>query len=72
MWQSIRLLKANLGLLREDCQHAVTDEFLCMVAGCALGADVCHWMFKTKSTWLKVNKIPLVDSIMKDKYRVSL
>ena len=22
-----------------------------MVAGCALVADVCHWMFKTKSTF---------------------
>ena len=21
------------------------DEFLCMVAGCALGTDVCHWIF---------------------------
>ena len=20
------------------------DEFLCVVAGCALGTDVCHWM----------------------------
>ena len=27
-------LKANLGLGREDCQHTVIDEFLCMVAGC--------------------------------------
>ena len=53
------VLKVNLSLGREGCQHAVTDEFLCMVAGCALGTDVCHWMFKTKSTWFKVNKIPL-------------
>ena len=34
--------------LAEDCQHAVTDEALCTVTGCALGTDVCHWMFKTK------------------------
>ena len=27
---------------------AVTDESLCLVTGCALGTDVCHWMFKTK------------------------
>ena len=54
----IRSLKTNLGFGREDCQHAVIDEFLCMAAGCALGTDVCHWMFKQKSTWFKVNKIP--------------
>ena len=24
----------NLGLGQEDCQHVVTDEFLCMVTGC--------------------------------------
>ena len=53
------LLKGNFGLGREDCQQAVTDEFLCIVAGCVLGTDVCHWMFKTKSTWFKVKKIPL-------------
>ena len=41
-------LKVDLGLAGEDCQHAVTDESLCMVTGCALGTDVCHWMFKTK------------------------
>ena len=35
-------LKGNLSLGREDCQHAVIDEFLCMVAGCALGTDACH------------------------------
>ena len=52
-------LKVNLGSRWEDCQHTVVDEFLCMVAGCALGTDVCHWMFITKSTWFKVNKIPL-------------
>ena len=33
-------LKANLGLGQEDCQHAVIDEFLCMMAGCDLGTDV--------------------------------
>ena len=38
----------DLGLAAEDCQHAVTDESLCTVTGCALGTDVCHWMFKTK------------------------
>ena len=43
---------------KSDCQQAVTDEFLCIVAGCVLGTDVCHWMFKTTSTWFKVKKIP--------------
>ena len=43
-------VKTNLGLDLEDCQHAVTDEFLCMKAGCALGTDVCQWMFRTKPT----------------------
>ena len=38
----------DLSLAGEDCQHAVTDEALCTVTGCALGTDVCHWMFKTK------------------------
>ena len=52
-------LKGNYGLGREDCQQAVTDEFLCIVTGCVLGTDVCHWMFKTNSTWFKVKKIPL-------------
>ena len=52
-------LKTNLGLGREECQHAVIDEFLCMVAGWALGTDVCHWMFKQKSIWFKVDKMPL-------------
>ena len=52
-------LKADLGLGWEDCQHAMTDESPGTVAGCALETDVCHWMFKTKSTWFKVNKIPL-------------
>ena len=41
-------LKVDLSLAGEDCQHAVTDVALCMVTGCALGTDVCHWMFKTK------------------------
>ena len=41
-------LKVDLSLAGEDCQHAVTDKSLCPVTGCALGADVCHWMFKTK------------------------
>ena len=59
MEHSDSLLKTNLGLVREDCQHAVIDEFQRMVAGCALGTDVCHWMFKQKSAWFKVNKIPL-------------
>ena len=32
----------------------MTDGFLCIMAGCVLGADVCHWMFKKrKSTWFK-------------------
>ena len=35
-------LKGHLGLPWEDYQHAVVDEFLCMVAGCDLGTDVCH------------------------------
>ena len=54
IWFSVRngklsvSLKVNLGLAGEDCQHAVTDESLCPVTGCALGIDVCHWMFKTK------------------------
>ena len=52
-------LKINLGLGWEDCQHIMVDEFLCMVTGCALVTDVCHWMFKQKSTWFKVNKSPL-------------
>ena len=53
------ILKVDLGLAVEDCQHAVTDESLCTVTGCALGTDVCHWMFKTKVTWFKVKKMPL-------------
>ena len=38
----------DLGLAGKDCQHAVTNESLCTLTGCALGTDVCHWMFKTK------------------------
>ena len=38
----------DLSLAGEDCQHAVTDVALCTLTGCALGTDVCHWMFKTK------------------------
>ena len=38
----------DLGLAGKDCQHAVTDKSLSTVSGCALGTDVCHWMFKTK------------------------
>ena len=53
------VLKINLSLGREDCQHAVIDEFLGMVYGGALETDVCYWMFKQKLTWFKVNKIPL-------------
>ena len=56
------LIKWNFGLSREDCQQAMTDEFLCIVAGCVLGTDVCHLMFKTKSTWFKVKKIPPLSS----------
>ena len=41
-------LKVDLSLAGEDCQHAVPDESLFTVTGCALGTDVCHWMFKTK------------------------
>ena len=41
-------LKANFGLGQEDCQYAVIDEFLCMVTGCALETDVCHWLFKKR------------------------
>ena len=31
--------------LNQGYQRAKVDEFLCMVAGCALGKDVCHCMF---------------------------
>ena len=33
---------------RHTIKPVVIDEFLCMVAGCVLGTDVCHWMFKRK------------------------
>ena len=42
------VLKTHPFLAGPDCQHGVIDEFLCMVSGCALETDVCHWMFKTK------------------------
>ena len=29
-------------------RHAEIDEFQCMVTGCALGTDVCHWLFTKK------------------------
>ena len=51
-------LKAYLGLDREDCQPDVTDEFLCMVVGCALGTDVCHWMFKTSQHGSRSTRFP--------------
>ena len=38
------MLKENFGLGREDYQQAVPDEFLCMVACCVSGTDVCRWM----------------------------
>ena len=31
----------------------------CTVAGCVLGTDLCHGMFKAKSRWFKVTKTPL-------------
>ena len=40
---------ANVGLGQEDCPHAVIDEFLCMVTGCALGTDASHLIFFFKS-----------------------
>ena len=36
------LVKMNHSLRREDCQHIVTDKFLCLVTDCALGTDVCQ------------------------------
>ena len=51
-----RTLKGNFGLVREDCQQAVTDEFLCIVADCLLETNVLD--VETKSTWCKVRKIP--------------
>ena len=41
--------------------HSVIGEFLCMVAGCALGTYVWQCMFFKKSTWFKVNKVPLYE-----------
>ena len=52
-------LKVDLSLAGEDCQQAVTDAALCTVTGCALGTDVCHWMFKTKVNMVKVKKMGL-------------
>ena len=37
MASNFQKLKANLGLGQEDYQQAVTNEFLCMVTGCAWG-----------------------------------
>ena len=37
---SLVVLKTKLCLGRVDCHRAVIDEFLCMVAGCALVTDV--------------------------------
>ena len=45
---AIVTLKTHRGLAGPERQHVVTDEFLCMVSGCALQTDVCHCMFKTK------------------------
>ena len=52
------LLKANLGLGWEDCQQAVIDEFLFMVAGCALETNVCHWMLKKSQHGSMSTKFP--------------
>ena len=52
----VNKLKVDLSLAGEDCQHAVTDESLYTVTGCALGTDVC---LKQKLTWFKVKKMPL-------------
>ena len=52
-------LKRNLGLGQEDCQHPVIDEILCMVSGCALGTDACHWMFKQVSMVQGQHDFPL-------------
>ena len=43
------ILQTNIGLGLEDCQHTVIDAFLCMVATCTLGTDVCQRMFRQKS-----------------------
>ena len=41
-----RGLKTYHGLAGPDCQHVVIDEFLCIVSGCTLETNACHWMFK--------------------------
>ena len=41
-------LKTHRDVAGPGCQHVVIAEFLCMLSSCALGTDVCHWMFKTK------------------------
>ena len=51
--------EGHFGLPWEDYQHVVVNEFMCMVAGCALRTDVYHWMFGNRSTWFKVNKMAL-------------
>ena len=43
--------------------YTVIDEFLCMLAGCALGTDVCHWMFEKRSTWFKVSKMAIYSKL---------
>ena len=50
-------LKGDLDLPWEDYQHAMIDEFLCMVAGCALRPDVCHWMLGFFVFFLNVNMV---------------
>ena len=52
-------LKGQRSLSWEDYQHAVIDEFPHMVAGCVLGTDECHWMFKKRPSWFTVNKMAL-------------
>ena len=52
-------LKGHLCLSWKDYPHAVTDEFLYLVAGCGLMTDVCHLMFKKRSTWFKVKSVSL-------------
>ena len=50
--------KANLGLGREDCQQAVIDEFLCMVAGCALGTDYAIGCLKESQHGSRSTRFP--------------
>ena len=52
-------LEGHLGLPWEDYQHALIEEFLCMVAGFALKTDVCYYMFLKRSAWFKVNMMTL-------------